>query len=349
MNSTRRILLAALTGALLISSPTFAGGDDGTLPTARVILLPLAGPVATPEAEVSSMTWQGDTLVILPQFPDQFADDGMLGIFGVSKETILRSIDSGGTEPIEPHLVFCRAPGLAGVVRGFDGLEAMGIIGDRYYMTVEAKDDTTMAGFLVSGRYDMVDDLVVMNLSDLALIPMGLNIPNVGEESIIIDGDRVITLCEANGRNVSPAPQAKVFNTEAEFVGSIPMPWIEYRVTDATALDKDGRFWVINYLYPPERAKLDPAPDPELARFGGMSPPDPDACVERLLELRLTEDDTIVRTDTPPVNLELLPDGRCRNWEAVVRLDDRGFLLMTDKYPGTLLAFVPFPEGMEHD
>ena len=52
--------------------------------------------------------------------------------------------------------------------------------------------------------------------------------------------------------------------------------------------------------------------------------------------------DFIARTDTPPVNLALLLNGECRNWEAVVRLGDMGFLMMTDEYPGTLLAFVPY-------
>jgi hypothetical protein len=165
----------------------------------------------------------------------------------------------------------------------------------------------------------------------------------VAEEAIIIDGDRVITISEANGLNVNPEPKAKVFNADAEFVGLIPMPNIEYRVTDATALDETRRFWVINYYFPPERAKLNPAPDRELARFGDPDSFDPDRCIERLLELRLTTDGRIVRTESPPINLELLPNGECRNWEAVVRLDDRGFLLMTDKYPGTLLAFVPWP------
>ena len=119
----------------------------------------------------------------------------------------------------------------------------------------------------------------------------------------------------------------------------------EAPLTDATALDSEGRFWVLNYYFPPERAKLNPAPDPELARFGDPASFDPDRCVERLIELRLIDGERIVRTATPPLNLELLPNGECRNWEAVVRLDDRGFLLMTDKYPGTLLAFVPFPLG----
>jgi len=336
--------------AMVVAAPVCAeeGSRDGSsgIPTARVNLIPLDGPLASPDAEVSSMAWQGDTLIIMPQYPDRFAPEGMLGIFGVGKKTILDVLDGKSTDPINPHLVLCKAPGLAQVVKGFDGLEAMGCIGNRYYMTVEAKDDTVMAGFLVTGHYDLIDDLVIMDLTRLTSIPMGLNIPNVAEEALIIDGDKVITLSEANGLNVNPEPKAKVFNAEAGFIHSLPMPQIEYRLTDATALDDARRFWVINYFYPPESKKLDPAPDPELARFGDPDSFDPDRCIERLLELRLTDDGRIVRTDTPPLNLELLPDGACRNWEGVVRLDGRGFLLMTDKYPGTLLAFVPLPEGM---
>jgi hypothetical protein len=34
-------------------------------------------------------------------------------------------------------------------------------------------------------------------------------------------------------------------------------------------------------------------------------------------------------------------DGQyARNWEAIARLDDVGFLLATDKYPETIFAFV---------
>lgn len=337
-------LFPALILVMFLAGPAVAGGDREEIPTAPVRLLNIEGPLASHRAEVSGMTWQGDTLVILPQYPDRFGDDGMLGIFAIRKQVILDALDADDPAPIEPRLVECHAPGLAGIVRGFNGLEAVGCIDDRYYMTVEAKDDTGMAGYLVTGHYDLIDGLVIMDLERLTSIPLGLNIFNIAEESIIIDGERVITLSEANGRNLTPEPKAKVFNADAEFTGLLPMPHIEYRVTDATALDAEGRFWVMNYYFPPEREKLDPAPDPELERFGDPASYDPEDCVERLLELQLTADDRIVRTDTPPLNLKLLPDRECRNWEALVRLDDRGFLLMTDKFPGTLLAFVPFQE-----
>ncbi len=326
-------------GTLLVAPPVCAD-----MPTVQLRLLPLAGPLADPIAEVSGITWRGDTLVIMPQFPDLFADEGLMGLFAISKQEILDALDNEGQEPLRPHLVLCSGPGLLGIVRGFDGLEAMCCIDQHFYMTVEAKDDTAMAGYLVSGQFGMVDGVVIMDMTRMSSIPMGLNIPNIAEETIILDGEQVITISEANGLNVNPVPRAKVFNTNAEFTGLMPMPQIEYRVTDATALDSDRRFWVINYYYPPEREKLDPAPDPELERFGDPVSFDPDRCIERLLELQLTEDDRIVRTDMPPLNLELLSDGECRNWEAIVRLDDRGFLLMTDQYPGTLLALVPYPD-----
>ena len=134
-----------------------------------------------------------------------------------------------------------------------------------------------------------------------------------------------------------------MFDKDINYLCSLPFPNIEYRVTDATALDDERRFWVMNYFFPPEKMKLQVGEDPEVVRFGRPEGQNPEGCVERLLELRITDEDTIIRTDTPPISFPLLPDGVCRNWEAVVRLDDRGFLVMTDQYPGTLLAFIPNP------
>jgi hypothetical protein len=64
--------------------------------------------------------------------------------------------------------------------------------------------------------------------------------------------------------------------------------------------------------------------------------------VERFVELQLSN--TGVRfTDTPPLELEL-GRGPGRNWEGIVRLADRGFLVVTDKHPASMLAFVPLPD-----
>lgn len=322
--------------------------DDRTSSGALTVepqLLELTGPAAHSFAEISGMAWKGDSLIVLPQYPTRFADSGELGFFILTRSEILAALDGHTKGPITPQQVTCRAPGLSRIVRGFDGLEALGLLGNRCYLTVEAAEDTMMAGYLVSGRYDAVQGEIIIDMERLTAIPLGLNIPNIAEEALLIAGDEIITMSEANGRNVNPQPVAKRFSPDLEFLGTLPLPQIEFRVTDATSIDDEGRFWVINYLYPPDRAILDPSTDPE--------PPadpaaewDPDACIERLLELRLVRGgpsgDHIERTATPPIYLTLQSDGKCRNWEAIARLDDRGFLLMTDKYPTTLLAFVPY-------
>ena len=335
--------MLALVGFMPALSSCAADSPALKVQVVEPVFLEFTGPLNDARAEVSGLTWKDDALVILPQDPILFGQNDMLGFFIIRRNDILEAVAGRRTDPLEPELMDCEAAGMIRVIAGFDGLEAVGMIDDRVYLTVEAKEDTVMAGYLLSGQTNQVDGRIVMDMTRLTSIPLGCNIPNVAEESIIIDGNRVITLSEANGRNLFAEPQAKVFDENTNYLGSIPFPQIEFRVTDATALDEEGRFWVINYFYPPERAKLKPAADPELEKFGLPAGYNPDGCVERLLELQLTKDDRIVRTDTPPINLTLTSGQGCRNWEAVVRLGDDGFLLMTDKYPGTLLAYVANP------
>ena len=62
--------------------------------------------------------------------------------------------------------------------------------------------------------------------------------------------------------------------------------------------------------------------------------------VERLLLLEL-DGEAVRLVDRPPVQLELDVEGR--NWEGLVRWEDRGLLVVTDEFPETILAFVPLP------
>jgi hypothetical protein len=103
----------------------------------------------------------------------------------------------------------------------------------------------------------------------------------------------------------------------------------------------------MNYFFPGERKKLDPAADPLAASDGSTSRRAPRGPVERLVEFRV-KGRRIERTATPPLRLSARP-GAPRNWEGVARLrtDARGdgFLLATDQYPRTLLAFVAASGG----
>ena len=335
--------LLLLVGVLAWATAAAAGAPP---PRAVVVAprdIPLTGPAADPEAEISSMAWVGDTLLIVPEVPTRFARGDTLGLFTLDGGAIRAWLDGDGRGALEPRRLDCLAPGLVAAVPGFDGLEAVTFRGRRCYLTVEAKQDAGMACYLVGGTVDLPGNLVRLDPNGLVPIPLDASIFNRSVETLVIDGRRIVAIAEVNGGIACPEPRARVFDENLEPIGTLPMPRIEYRLTDATGLDAEGRFWVINYNFPPDGILLPPAPDPELARHGAPAWLAPDSCVERLLELRITADGRIVRTDTPPIWLLPRADGECRNWEAIVRLDDRGFLLMTDKYPTTLLAFVPRP------
>ena len=66
-----------------------------------------------------------------------------------------------------------------------------------------------------------------------------------------------------------------------------------------------------------------------------------DTAIERLVELKYTSDG-IKFSGTPPIVLGNEPDSDSRNWEGIVRLDNLGFILATDKHPKTILAFMPY-------
>lgn len=64
--------------------------------------------------------------------------------------------------------------------------------------------------------------------------------------------------------------------------------------------------------------------------------------VERLLALRIDEGGMVL-AGKPPIYLQL-SSAVSRNWEGVVRYGE-GFLLVTDEYPTTILAFLEKPRG----
>ena len=116
---------------------------------------------------------------------------------------------------------------------------------------------------------------------------------------------------------------------------------LEYRITDATRADEQGRFWVINYFFPGD-TKIAAQMDPIKLKYGIPPAQNQSEIVERLVQFTWREN-RIVLANVPPIYLQLLPDGTARNWEGLAQLDERGFLLVTDQYPQTLFGFARFP------
>jgi len=302
--------------------------------------VPLAGPVADANAEVSGMAWYGDFLILLPQYPGRFrgGEDGAL--FALPEAEILAFLDGERQAPLEPRAIPFSAPGLAEGIQDFEGYEAIAFWDDRVYLTVEASAGTGMQGYLVLGK--MSPDLSSLSIdSDKRTeIPLQGGVANQSDEALLVAGDGLLTFYEANGQAINANPVAHRFDADLAPAGTLPFVQVEYRITDVTTLDAQDRFWAINYFFPGD-TDLRPEADPLAERYGQGATHARYEQVERLLEFQY-KPSGISLVERPPLQLEL-PSDEARNWEGIARLDGRGFLLVTDKFPGTILGFVPGP------
>lgn len=284
------------------------------------------------------MAWYGDFLVLLPQYPDRFGSgDG--AFFVLDRAEIEAFVDGTTAGPLTPRLLPVDAPGLRARFPGYQGLESVVFDGEKVYLTVETKPTSAMMGWILAGRVE--PDLSVLHIdvaSALEIQPQA-DINNLTDEAIVLwgrgDDASLLTIYEANGRLINSRPVAHRFAADLTPLAPLPLASVEYRITDATTADENGRFWAINYFYPGD-VKLKADSDPLLRLIVQNLPQ-----VERLVEFQIS-DDGVRFADSPPVYLELLEDD-ARNWEGIVRLGDRGFILVTDYHPRTILAFVARP------
>ncbi len=323
------------------ASPTAIATEIGneTIGEYPVTFLPLAAPLDEADAEISGMAWYSDTLVLLPQFPERYGNQ----LFGVLQADILASIENSSSETLTPIAIAFDDGDLHNTIRGFEGYEAIAFVGNHVYVTMEVRlTATTMTGYLVTGTVTF-DEGIRLNPDTLMELPAPVALENYSDEAITIWNNTLYTFYEANGANVNPTAVARQFDlTTLAPQNPLELPPLEYRLTDATPAEPSGQFWVINYLFPGDLPKLLPAPDYFAEKYGTGASHQRDLGVERLIQYQIT-DEGIEPTDTPPVYLAL-ERGNPRNWEGIAILEGEGFLLATDKFPATLLAFVPYSE-----
>jgi hypothetical protein len=307
-----------------------------------VQVIPLAGPIATPKSQISGMTWNANTLIILPQYPERnLTETGEPSLFALPRKDILDYLAGSHPGPLTPSRISFDAMNLDSQIPGYEGFEAIAFDGDRVYLTIEANDNSTMRGFLVNGNYQADLNSIQLDPSSLTPIPVPVQIFNYSYETLLVTGNQALTLFEANGVELNPNPIALAIDKSSFSTIEVGFDNIEYRLTDATSLDENGRFWVTNIFMPIE-FWLYTVSDSISEKYGKGETHAENINVERMLELQYNGD-SISLTETEPVQIELIDEFNSRNWEALVVLEDMGFLAMTDTYPDTILAFIPFP------
>jgi hypothetical protein len=322
-----------------------------------VIEIEVKFPGTAKSPEMSGLAWYKDYLVILPQFPHLFQSDNDGKLFAVPKTQILSYLDdkeNKKTTPpaIEPQAIdFIFDKELFNQIEDFEGFEAIGFWDNRVFITIEASPPRQMMGYLVSGQITtgLNNKMTITICGKLARIQPQACISNAAYETLVITNDIAMVFFEGNGVNINASPLAYVYNHDLEFTHAIAFPHIEYRITDATAMDTNNRFWCINYFWPDatDKARYDPAEDPIANTYGEGKTHKKAEIVERLVEFEYIEQNNekypkIVLANSPPLQLELLGAAQndARNWEGLVRLDNHGFLLITDEHPKTMLGFI---------
>jgi hypothetical protein len=310
---------------------------------AAVELIPLEGAISSPDAEVSGMNWHGDRLLILPQYPEDYLSaDGFPSLFAIPKAELLGYLDGKILGPPETYQIPIFNTQAAEQIPGYEGFEAIAIDGNQVYLAIEANDRGVMQGYLIQGTFSEDGNAIDLNPNSLFEIATPVQIFNAAYETLVVRDGQVLALFEANGRELNPEPLALLIDPQVGTSTWIASDNFEYRFTDATDVDSSGHFWVLNVFMPIEFWFYSNS-DPIDEQYGLGITHQVNNHVERLLELKYN-DGRISLSGKPPVYLELIDDVNSRNWEAVVRLDERGFLAMTDSYPGTILGYIPFPD-----
>ena len=293
--------------------------------------IPLSGLIINPKQEISGLDWYKDQLVLLPENLGGF-------LFMIPKDKLSHALENDNPAPIEPNQPLFFTPDYSKSIPGFEGLEAIAFRGNDVYITLESKDNKTMRGHLAWGTINPSTFEVTIPEENILELETPIQVKNMTFESLLIQDESIILFYEVQGMNLQKSVwQYRISLTDFS-VSKIEFPHLEYRITDVSRLNKENKFWGINYLWSGDRKKLKPAPDPLAITFGLGETHQLNDAVERLIEFVIV-DGKIQYSGRAPIQLKL-DDKVSRNWEGITRWEDTGFIIATDKYPKMILGFV---------
>jgi hypothetical protein len=336
----------------LLSLLTLGGGFGLAAQAKEVAVqyIPLAAPLDRPKAQISGMTWCGDKLLLLPERPwfeieednENPEDEIATFLYQLNLKQIDDYISGRQSEPLIVSKVRLQENGVRKKLKYFDGYEAIACSGNNIWFSIETQIgekayETNIVGATSSGKGD--SKKINIDPSTLYRIESQSGIDNYSDEALLVDGNSLVSIHEANNTRRDTPSFATRINTNSGARAKLPFPSISFRITDTSTLNREGYFWGINYAWSGEQ-KWFTETDTLSEEYGLGETHKLEPIVERLVLFRL-RGDSIERVEQAPIQLQLTrEDGR--NWEGIARYGDKGLLLVTDQHPRTLLGFVPF-------
>lgn len=341
------IVITLLSCSQFVPDTTTQEKNARVLNESKIFEFDLNEPLGSSFSEISGLDWFDEKLIILPQFPFKMSDNEEYGyLYYVNKSDLINILDGAVVNSLNYFPIKLYAEGLEEFNSWGSGYEAIIFKNDTVYLAIESIEQGQTAGYVVKGNYFEADEEIVLDKSTLRKIDQNVEIFNFSEESLLLFNNQIISIYEANGKNINSEPYVNLFSSDLSEVQHFGIENIEYRITDASRIDSSGSFWVINYFWPGDYNKLNPAEDKIITKFGIGKSHQKSAPVERIINLQISNQN-IILGEKNPIYIELENPEESRNWEGIVKLDERGFIIATDKFPRTILAFIPFAENNE--
>lgn len=311
--------------------------------------IPLPNELASASMEYSGLAWYKESLILLPQYPNRLAGDRSGSLYAIDQQNLVEFINNPKTEIKVDAIPFDDA-GLSRQLDGFEGFEAIVFIDDVVYMTIETRGGNPMKSFLVRGTVESSQgnlSSIRLDESNLVELPVQNNSSNASYETLTSDGKFIYAFFEQNGKAQNDNPYAIRFDPALKEKNEIKVDSINFRLTDATLINGEGCFWMINYFFPGD-THLIVDEDPISARYGLGESHQLNEPVERLVKYCLTQEGFLL-SQSPPLYLELLENDEARNWEGLAEFGDLGFLIITDKFPGSNLGYIELRENSANE
>lgn len=301
----------------------------------KILKIELAGKAASDEAEISSLAKAGRDIILIPQFPYKFSNikDGI--IWKIPESRIEDYISGKNRNKIVPEEIVIEAKGFDDIIRRpGGGIEAMVFNGSSVFAVIEYVRADSSFSYLIKGKYFSEEKRIVFIPYKKVRINTTYNIENLTVETLTFINDRIIAIPELNGKIIAGNPFASEFDRELNFIRKIEMPFIEYRITDATYINEDSTFYVTNYNYPGEEKIIKPDVDSIAQKFGIGKSHFGTKVLERIVKLKLNKD-KIEICDEASLYIKLNSEKTGRNWEGIIEFGKDGFIIMTDFAPNT--------------
>ena len=293
----------------------------------------LKGKITNPKEEISGLDWYKNDLILLPENLNGY-------VYIIPKKEIIQSLSTDNPNPILPLKNKFKTPNYSLLINGFEGFESIAFYDDKFIITIEAEEEKIMKSYMAWGKISPETLNMTITKDNLIEIKTPIQVKNMTYESALIYKNDVILFYEANGKNLQKSvfqPKISLINNSITY---LKYPNIEYRITDVTSTDEKNRFWAINYFWPGDKKYLNPAKDKINENYDLNHNNKNSETIERLIEFEISKN-KINLTNKKPIQLKL-NDENSRNWEGIVRLDQKGFIIATDKYPQMILAFVEY-------